>query len=175
MISKITGFLKAILGVCHFVPRQELSNELLFIFLLGLQLSINDEDANFDDEIDENPLERKKRLQGELEKALSIIGVKHMTFYNMLNKNRNEEVRSMLNEALQVRFDRLTTENDSDSDSEEIDMTTIHESYQFLIKKYVDGDEDPGNGLFVDASDLKSRKKKVLTRKEEEERQRRIR
>ena len=36
-------------------------------------------------------------------------------------------------------------------------MTTIHESYQYLIKKYVENGEEITNGMFIDPSKLNRR------------------
>ena len=93
---------------------------------------------------------RKRRLNSELARALAVLGIKHSTFYSMLNANKHKEVKKMLKECLQERFDALV-ENGPDMEKEDFDinleisdMTTIHESYQYLIKKYVDGHEDIG-------------------------------
>ena len=77
----------------------------------------------------------------------------------------------MLKEKLQERFDALV-ENGPDMEKEEFDinleisdMTTIHESYQYLIKKYVDGNEDYEPADFLNLDDLKKRHEENKTKK----------
>ena len=44
-------------------------------------------------------------------------------------------------------------------------MTTIHEAYQFLIKKYVDGHEDATKDMFLDMEELKAKHAEKMAKK----------
>ena len=131
-----------------------------------------DEDENSNDNVDlsnvrnavtEDALAKKRRLQNELTHALGVLGVKHSTFHSMLKRGELAEVRQMLKVHLKERGDALTRRDkygiiDDDEFNiylEDADMTTIHESYQFLIVKYLDKGEDMMAGHFLDSSKLK--------------------
>lgn len=115
--------------------------------------------------VSEDALAKKRRLQNELSHALGVLGVKHSTFHSMLKRGEQIEVRKMLKKHLKERCDAITRKEkygiiDDDEFNiylEDADMTTIHESYQFLIIKYVDKGEDVLAGNFIDASKLSRR------------------
>ena len=78
----------------------------------------------------------------------------------------------MLKEKLQERFDALV-ENGPDMEKEEFDinleisdMTTIHDYYQYLIKKYVDGHEGIETGDFLNIDELKKRHEENKAKKQ---------
>ena len=115
--------------------------------------------------VSEDALAKKRRLQNELSHALGVLGVKHSTFHSMLKKGQQTEVRVMLKKHLKERCDAITRKEkygiiDDDEFNiylEDADMTTIHESYQFLIIKYVDKGEDVLAGNFIDPGKLSRR------------------
>ena len=151
------------------------SENVLFLeFLLGqafLCWSISDGKNQF--EIDENIKEdakaRKKRIQAELARALAVLGIKHSTFYSMLGQGKHGQVKEMLKKHLQERSDDLLEGTEQEITEEfnihlELaDRTTIHEAYQFLIKKYIDGKEDIQQEMFVDIEKLKAKRKEKKT------------
>ena len=77
----------------------------------------------------------------------------------------------MLKDSLKKRSDILLALEHKNSDDEDqplmpesfdihleyADMTTIHEAYHFLMKKYVDGNEDMSSNNFLDMEALKAR------------------
>lgn len=126
------------------------------------------QDAGLDlAQITEDAIQRKRRLQGELSKALAVLGVKHSTFQSLLNKGRHSEVRKLLKTSMNERLEFLKKsdpENVAELIKEDFnihlefaDATTIHESYQFLVKKYVDDKEDTTSGSFLDLDQLRER------------------
>ena len=135
------------------------------------QLDVNN------DNVKEDAKTRKRRIQAELSQALAVLGIKNSTFYSMLNQNQHAEVRKMLKIHLQERCDYLIEKYENelldkdvpkddifDIDLEIADMTTVHEAYQFLIKKYIDGKESVQSDVFVDIQKLKEKRRQKLMR-----------
>jgi len=84
----------------------------------------------------------------------------------MLKRGEHVAVKIMLKEHLKDRGDAITRRDkygivDDDEEFniflEDADMTTVHESYQYLIKKYVENGEEVTNGMFIDPSKLNRR------------------
>lgn len=89
----------------------------------------------------------------------------------MLNAGKQTQVKTMLKDALQERFDALVENPDLEKEDFNIhleitDMTTIHESYQYLVKKYVDGNEDANSEAFMDMEELKRRHEENKAKRE---------
>ena len=98
-------------------------------------------ELNLDADVKEDAKSRKRRLNSELTSALAVLGVKHSTFYSMLNAGKQSQVKTMLKDALKVRSDALVENPDLEKEDFNIhleitDMTTIHESYQYLVKNW---------------------------------------
>ena len=89
-------------------------------------------------------LDQKKQVQFQLYQALSVLGIKVSTFHSNLANGHKEEARLMLEKALLERTanckKRENVRNTKfNPDLQKADLSTIHEAYQFLLKKYVDG------------------------------------
>jgi hypothetical protein len=128
-------------------------------------------ELDLDADVKEDAKSRKRRLNSELTRALAVLGVKHSTFYSMLNAGKQSQVKTMLKDALQERFDALVENPDLEKEDFNIhleitDMTTIHESYQYLVKKYVDGNEDATSEAFMDMEELKKRHEENKAKRE---------
>ena len=99
------------------------------------------DDYNLDENIHEDAKTRKRRIQTELSRALAVLGVKHSTFYSMLSAGRHSQVKEMLKVALQERSDNVINfdiekhEEEFNIHLEIADLTTIHEAYQYLVRK----------------------------------------
>ena len=85
--------------------RDELQDELD-------QTEADELELNLDADIKEDAKSRKRRLNSELTRALAVLGVKHSTFYSMLNAGKQSEVKIMLKDASQERFDALVENPD---------------------------------------------------------------
>ena len=99
---------------------------------------------------EEISLDQKKQVQFQMYQALSVLGIKVSTFHSHLANGRKEESRMMLEKALLERTSHCKHQKQDpekslknggrkfNPDLQEADMSTIHEAYQFLLKKYVD-------------------------------------
>ena len=141
--------------------------------------SDNTDEYDLDKEVVEDAKARKRRIQSELTRALAVLGVKHSTFYSMLNKGKHSDAKKMLKKHLSERSDYLMElEGNPNAEIneefnihlEQADMTTIHEAYQFLVKKYIDGNENSTNEMFLDMEELKAKHlERQKAKKEKEE------
>lgn len=122
---------------------------------------------------------RKRRIQSELARALAVLGIKHSTFYSMLNKGRHQDVKVMLKKCLKERSEALLEEFEEEAlkqpefniHLEYADMTTIHEAYQFLVKKYIDGNEDVTAEMFIDMEEIKAKHEEKMAKKKAKEKE----
>ena len=83
----------------------------------------------------------------------------------------HSEVKEMLKEALQERSDNVLHfdihKEEFNIHLEIADLTTIHEAYQYLVKKYVDGNEDSTPEVFVNIDEIKKRHDEIKKKHDE--------
>ena len=108
-------------------------------------------------------------MQFQLYQALSVLGIKVSTFHSHLANGRKEDSRLMLEKALLERTSHCKQKPEKslkngengrkfNPDLQEADMSTIHEAYQFLLKKYVDNKNHIDPYAKVTSSGKNSRK-----------------
>ena len=88
-------------------------------------------------------LDQKKQVQLQLYQALSVLGIKVSTFHSNCTKGKKDEARKLLEEALLDRTMEAKKQVKSgpkfNPNLQVADLPTIHEAYQFLMRRYVDG------------------------------------
>ena len=132
-------------------------------------------------EATEDAKTRKKRLNLELARALAVLGVKASTFHSLHYGGKKKKVKQLLEKHL---IDRTKESNEKTAEEmesefninfEATDLATIHEAYQFLVKKYVEDADKFKNENFLTPEELREmhekKKKKRKNREKEKEKE----
>lgn len=119
---------------------------------------------------------RKRRLQAELSRALAVLGIKPSTFHSLVNRRQTEEVKELIDVSIKERTSDIVKskavnrwrtkvkpeKKEYNIDLEVTDMSTVHEAYQFLVKKFVDSEDGFKEGLVsgvgIDLQEMKKRR-----------------
>ena len=133
---------------------------------------------NEDSDLDNGPesaRHRKRRLQGELARALAVLGIKPSTFHSLVNRKQISELKQLLDLAIKDRTEDYvqrkhttkavvkTGNKEFNLDLEVTDMSTVHEAFQFLVRKFVETNEGLDDGLVSGLDTLETRKKREST------------
>lgn len=131
-----------------------------------LSWAFSDQKEDDKEEELEDAQTRKRRLNCELAKALAVLGVKPSTFHSLHYGGKRKKVKKLLEKHLMERTKDANERSVEEMESEfninfaVADLSTIHEAYQFLIKKYVEDVDTLKNENFVDMEELKKRHEK---------------
>ena len=114
----------------------------------------------------------------ELANALAVLGISPSTFHALQSKGKMSQIQKILETALMAKVEK----NDQIYDvmkpnlngSEDTNLSTVHEAFQFIYKKYVEDSSTNANFLTMDDirrknEERKKRRSKSQTADKEDE------
>ena len=107
----------------------------------------------------------------ELAKALAVLNIKPSTFHSLHYGGKKKKVKELLEKALISRTkdnaERTVEEMEAEFNInfEVADLSTIHEAYQFLFKKYVEDVDNLVNENFLTKEEIRKNHEKKKKKK----------
>ena len=90
--------------------------------------------------------------------ALAVLGISPSTFHALQSKGKMSEIQKLLETALMAKS---VEKNEADlNGSEDTNLSTVHEAFQFIYKKYVEDSSTNANFLTMDDIRRKNEERK---------------
>ena len=153
-----------------------------FLNFLGqkyLNWAYTDEKPNEDENIKQLSLAEILQKNLELANALAVLNISPLTFHTLQSKGKMSRIQNLLETALMARSveknEKIYAEMKQDlNGSEDTNLPTVDEAFQFIYKKYVEDSSTNVNFLTMDDirrkhEERKKRRSKSQTADKEDE------